>query len=393
MTLNFYKKMSGYVKIQLEGYFVERFLNLALNQKITIWDIRRMQDGRIIAKVTPKEFKYLRKIARTTKCRVKILKKSGIPFLIIKYRKRKIFVIFILVAIISVCVYNSYIWQVDIIGDFSIPIEEIKSQLAEENLKVAVRKSAVDIEQLKLNMALKRNDLAWVGVNIKGTKATVEIVEKVMLEHEELDGIPCNIVASKDGIVTKIFVKDGTACVQKDDLVQKGQILISGVMTSEFADERLVHADGDVYAKTWYVYKSKAPYKKDVISKTGNTEKRYKIKLLNNEINLLNNSTNFEKYDTIKKTNQLKIFNCFILPLEITETTYQEISVETITLSKEQAIRMAQNDAMNMAMQLVPAGVEIIDNSTLTREYDDGIEAEVSIECIERIGTKEKLGG
>ena len=121
--------MSGYVKIQLEGYFVERFLNLALNQKITIWDIRRMQDGRIIAKVTPKEFKYLRKIARTTNCRVKILKKSGIPFLIIKYRKRKIFVIFILVAIISVCVYNSYIWQVDIIGDFSIPIEEIKSQL------------------------------------------------------------------------------------------------------------------------------------------------------------------------------------------------------------------------------------------------------------------------
>ena len=108
---------------------------------------------------------------------------------------------------------------------------------------------------------------------------------------------------------------------------------------------------------------------------------------------MLNNSTNFEKYDTIKKTNQLKIFNCFILPLEITETTYQEISVETITLSKEQAIRMAQNDAMNMAMQLVPAGVEIIDNSTLTREYDDGIEAEVSIECIERIGTKEKLGG
>ena len=54
---------------------------------------------------------------------------------------------------------------------------------------------------------------------------------------------------------------------------------------------------------------------------------------------------------------------------------------------------MAQNDAMNIAMQLVPAGVEIIDNSTLTREYDDGIEAEVSIECIERIGTKEKLGG
>lgn len=393
MTLNFYKKMSGYVKIQIEGYFVERFLNLALIQKVTIWDIKRMQDGRIIAKVVPKEFKRLRKIAKTTNCRVKILKKSGVPFLIIKYRKRKIFVIFVLIATISVCIYNSYIWQLDIVGDFKIPIEEIRSQLAEENLKVAVKKSDIDIEQLKLNMALKRNDLAWIGVNIKGTKATVEIVEKVMPEQEELDGLPCNIVATKDGIVTKIYVKDGTACVQKDDLVQKGQILISGVMTSEYAKERLVHANGEVFAKTWYIHKTKVPYKKDIISKTGKTEKRYKIKLLNNEINLLNNSTNFEKYDTIKKTNQLKILDCFVLPLEITEITYQEVRVDTITLSKEQATRTAQNDAMNMAIQLVPKGVEIVDNSTLTREYEDGIEAEVSIECIEKIGTKEKLGG
>lgn len=393
MAFNLIKKMHGFVIIQIEGYFSERFLNLALNQRIVIWDIKKVQDGRIIAKVTPKEFKKLRTIARITRCRVKILKKRGFPFLLQKYRKRKVFVALILVTIIAISIYNSYIWKIDIVGDFTIPIEEIKKQLSEENLNVPVKKKDINVDDIKLNMSLKRNDLAWIGVNVKGTKATVEIVEKVIPSVDEFDGIPCNIIASRDGIITKIYARDGIACVEKDDLVQKGQILISGIMKSDISEERYVHADGEAYAKTWYTYKSKIPYEKDVIVKTGKTEKVYSVKLLNCKINLLNNSTNFEKYDTIKKTNQFRIFNRFLLPIEVEETEYREVLLEKIVLSKEQARASAQNEAMNKAMELVPSTAEVFDNFISEREYDDGIEVEVTIECIEKIGTKEKLEG
>ncbi len=393
MAFDWYKKINGFVQIEIEGYFSERFMNLVLNRKITIWDIKRLSDGRIIAKVVPKEFKKIRKIARDTKCRVKIIKKSGIPFLIFRYKKRKVFVALILLAIVAIGYYNSFIWKVEITGDFSIPIEELKEQLAEENVKVATRKSTLDVDLIKMNMALKRNDLAWIGVTLKGTKAIVEVVEKVMPEVDELAGVPCNIVATKDGIITRIYARDGMAVVEKDDLVTKGQILISGVMTSEHAETRYVHADGEVIAKTWYTQKVKVPYCNDVVNKTGRVEKRYKVKLLNSEINFLNSDTNFEKYDTIEKTNPLKIFNRFILPIEVTQIIYEEIGVDTIVYTKEQAENIAKNDAMQGALQKIPAYAEMFDNTVITREYDEGIEAEVTIECLEKIGTKEKLEG
>ncbi|MBQ9267553.1 MAG: sporulation protein YqfD [Clostridia bacterium] len=393
MAFDWYKKMNGFVEIQIEGYFSERLINLALKRGITIWDIRRKPDGRVIAKVVPKEFKKLRPIARQTRCRIKILRKRGIPFLVWRYQKRKIFLLLILVMGIFIYIYNSYVWRVDITGDFDIPIEELRAQLEEENVKVLARKKEISIDQAKINMALKRNDLAWIGISLKGTKAIVEIVEKVMPEVEELSGIPCNIVAKKEGVITRIYAKDGLAVVEKDDWVQAGQVLISGIMTSKQGEERLVHADGEVYAKTWYASKAKVPYQRDVVGKTGNVEKRYQINLGKYEINFLNSDTNFEKYDTITSSNQLKILDRFVLPIEVTEVIYEELEVDTIELSRQQAENIAKNEAMNGAMQMVPQDAENVNNAIVIREYDEGVEAEVTIECIEKIGTKEKLGG
>lgn len=393
MAYDWYKKINGFVMIEIEGYFSERFINLALSRGITIWNIKNEKNGKIKAKVVPKDFKKLKNITHKTGCKVKIIRKKGIPFLLFRYKKRKIIILLILCAIISLQIYNSYIWKIDIIGDFNIPIEEIKNQLKEENLKLYAKKKNINIDQLKINMALKRNDLAWIGVTISGTKATVEIVQKVMPEIEEFAGKPCNVVAKKDGIITKIYARDGLAIVEKDDYVQKGQVLISGIMYSEHAENRYVHADGEVIAKTWYSNKVKVPYKKDVLVKTGKEQIGFKIKLANYEINFLNNDTNFEKYDTITSRKQLKIFNRFVLPIEIEETKYQELAVESIELNRNQAESIAKNETMIGAVEKLPNDSEMINNVILVREYDDGIEAEVTIECIENIGTKEKIEG
>lgn len=393
MAFNWNQKVNGYAEIEIQGYFAERFINLALRKGVTLWNIKSIDAGKVTARVFPKEYKKLRKIAHTTSCKIKVIKKHGTSFVLFRYKKRKVFIVLIFIVAIVVNTVNSYIWSVDIVGDFDIPIEELKTQLAEENLKVLARKKDINIEKIKINMALKRNDLAWIGVDIKGTKATVEIVEKILPEHEELKGLPCNIVAIKDGIIEKIYTKEGTAIVKKGDLVQKGQILISGTIESEHAETRLVHADGEVFARTWYTYKAKIPYEKDVISKTGNTEKRYKIKILNSEINFLNYGTNFEKYDTITVRKQLKIFDKYVLPIEVEEIHYDELELETIKYTRNQIESIAKNEAMKCALELIPNDASVIDNTISVREYGEGIEAEVTIECIEKIGTKEKLEG
>ena len=81
-------------------------------------------------------------------------------------------------------------------------------------------KQKINTKEVINNIRLKRNDIAWIGVNIKGTNAIVSIVEadkkpEIIDENEY-----CNIVTRKDGIITKINVQNGTALVKEGDIVK-----------------------------------------------------------------------------------------------------------------------------------------------------------------------------
>ena len=87
MAFNWHRKVNGYVEIQVEGYFSERFINLITNKGLIAWDIKKINDGTILVKVIPKDFKTIRKIAHVTGCKIKIVKKKGILFFMNRYKK------------------------------------------------------------------------------------------------------------------------------------------------------------------------------------------------------------------------------------------------------------------------------------------------------------------
>ena len=101
----------GYVRITVEGYYIERFINICRNNKIIIWNLKRDKSVRLNLNIGIKDFKKIKKIAKKTKCKVKIIKKKGLPFLFNRYKKRKIFVIFLFI-ILFVITYISIDWNI-----------------------------------------------------------------------------------------------------------------------------------------------------------------------------------------------------------------------------------------------------------------------------------------
>ena len=99
-------------------------------------------------------------------------------------------------------------------GDFTFPIEDIKSELIMENVRIGALKNALDVPRIKNNIYMRRHDIAWIGISFKGTKAIVEIVEANLKKIDEFDKVPCNIICTKDGVVQKINVLEGTAIVE-----------------------------------------------------------------------------------------------------------------------------------------------------------------------------------
>ena len=326
----------GFVTIEVEGFFIERFLNICLNRKILLQDLTREMNTYIKVKILKSDFKEIRHIARKTRCRIKIKNKSGIPFVINKYRKRKIFAVAILVIAIFIFIITKFIWNVEIIGNKKIDSEEIRSLVAEYGISEGKLKSNINIEKISNLIRLNRNDIAWIGIVLKGTNAIIEIEEVVEKpEIIEKDKI-CNIVAKEDAIISKIIVQNGTPRVQVGDEVKKGDLLVEGIMEGVYTGTRKVHAEATILGKIIYENEKKEAFLQNEKVKTGNKEEKIEVCINNFKINFNKGVSKFEKYDTITTNKKLKIFSDFYFPISLNKYTNLEYEIKPKQYSEEQ---------------------------------------------------------
>jgi sporulation protein YqfD len=126
---------------------------------------------------------------------------------------------------------------------------------------VYVLKSSVS--ELSQNLRETYSCYAWIGVTRNGGKLIIDI------EKEEAPKPPIedltqkgDLVASKEGIVKRFYVKRGVVLVFKDQAVKPGQVLVSGNLkfhNNERAMDNYVRASGIVIAQTLTVETIEVP--------------------------------------------------------------------------------------------------------------------------------------
>jgi len=352
----------GYVRITVEGYYIERFINICINSKILIWSIKREKGGaKLYLNVGINDFKKLKQIARKTKCKIKISRKRGIPFILNRYRKRKIFGIFLILIIAIILGTSNYIWNIEIKIENNEIIEGIEQDLIEAGLTVGKNKNKIKPTEIIQQIRLKRNDISWMGIELKGTNAIVKIVKaeeapKIIDENDYT-----NIVANKSGIITKIVAQNGTARVKVGDTVGVGTLLIEGTMEGKYTDKRYVHSIGEIEAKVWYSKTQKVYYTNEEKEYTKNEENKYSVKINKFEINLYKTLSNFKIYDTIRTEKKVKIFSNLYLPISLIKTTNKE----QINVKKEYSLEEAKEIAIKKSREAL--NNEIGENNILRR--------------------------
>lgn len=211
----------GYVNISVEGYFIERFINICISKNVLLWNLKRKKSSFLYANIGMRDFKKIKEIAKITKCRVKIQRKKGIPFLLNRYKKRKIFIASLIIILLIIFTTSNFVWNIEVRGNNTIEASEIMKDLNENGLRIGMIKQKINSKEIINNIRLKRNDIAWIGLNVKGTNAIVTIVEADkkpdIIDEDEY----CNVITKKDGIITKINVQNGTALVKEGDIVKK----------------------------------------------------------------------------------------------------------------------------------------------------------------------------
>ena len=381
----------GYVTVTIEGYYIERFINICKSKKIAIWNLKRNKEVSLTFRTQVKEFKNVCKIAKKVQCKIRIENKKGLPFFLNKYKKRKIFAVLLVLIAFLVIFSSNFVWNVDIREENGRKLENIEMDIEQAGLKIGELKSDIKSKEIINKIRLQRNDIAWMGIELKGTNAIVKIVKadekpEIIDENEY-----CNVISDKVGVITKINCQTGTANMKVGDIVKIGDVLINGWMEGKYTGIRYVHAKGDIQAKVWHTEFTNIKYETIQKNETGNCENKYSLKINNFKINFYKRLSKFKIYDTIETENKFKIFSDFYLPISVVKTTNKEIE----EVKQKYELEEAKNIGIKQLEEKLENEIEnkesIVSKNINTYEKEDSVDVYVTYEVLEKIGTNEKI--
>ena len=381
----------GYVNIKIEGFYIERFINICKSKKILLWNMKREKNSILYANISVNDFKKIRKIAQKTKCKIKLKSKKGFNFFIYKYKNRKLFALLLILVLVILLVSLQFIWNIDVSGIKTINKDELIKQLNDEGVKIGAYKNSIDKKKIINKIRLERDDIAWMEIEMKGTNVIVKVVETdkkpEIVEQNEY----CNIISDRDGIITKINVQNGTAMVKKGDIIKKGDILVEGKIQGKYTEPIYVHSSADIEAKIWYSKRKKMSFIQEIEEETGNKEEKYQIKFNNFQINLYKILSKFENYDTISEEENIGIFAKLNLPIKIVKITNIEKQKYKKTYGREELQDIAIKNIEEELHNELPRNINVINRYVNVKQQDEYLDIEIIYEVLESIGTKEKL--
>ncbi len=399
----------GYVGILVRGESLEKFLNLAAGRGIYLWDIKRTGENEIFVKARLSAVKPLRHIGRKARCKFHFQQREGLPFMVSRIKKRKSMVLGAAVFLAGLYILSSFIWFIDVTGAQSLPAEEIKKIAAEAGLRTGAARFSINRENVEKQIINGMPEISYVGVTIRGTRATIEIAEKTIIPEEEVT--PSDIVAKKSGLVKEVLVLVGNPMVKEGDTVVPGQVLISGVIPPpqeepENLDQNdirqtpprpatYVQARGVVRARVWYEGYAEVPMSQQRTGDTGNSFARLCINFKGKEIILSGKQQiPFDNYRVERSVKKLPVWRNISIPVELVTLEYLEVQRYNIHYSRKEAAQLARSKALTMAKSGVESKAVIVEehaNEIVSINPDNLVRYKAYIETLEDIGAEKRL--
>lgn len=404
--------LRGYVEIVIEGKQIEKFINMAVSRGYDLWDIFQPQENVMIAKVDLAVYPALRHVARACRCKMRIRRKKGFPFAAVKMRRRKMLLVGAVLFLVSLYILSSFVWSVEVTSTKELKMitqEQVLEAASEFGIKPGTPRFLIDNNRVAEELEKKFLEISWAGVELRGTKVIINVVEKVLPNEDPDSARPGNIVAQKDGLVKEILVLAGEPQVAAGDTVKKGDVLISGVIYPESLPEdekeasdrepaeegnqqpskRPVHvsAKGLVRARIWYESTVQIPLIQQKEELTGKKRQFVVLRLYDKEIVLKDeNQADFKKHRQKEEAKRLVVWR-YKLPVWLVTTTFEEIEKKEIYYNMAEARALAQETAMKDITSKLPEGTQVVskkDNVTSVNERE--LKVIVYVETVENIG-------
>lgn len=317
------------------------------------------------------------------------VKLIGLPHLLSLYKKRIGLFAGAAVVLLSVLFSNAFILSFDVVGNERLSDEYVLSLLASQGLKAGTLKKSHDLRMIALNAELSCDDIAWLSVNISGTRATVELRETVKKPQGYNEKAPTDIVAKCDGQIIYTEALSGSVVVNRHDVVKAGDLLISGVVDSKAYGYKLVKSYGKVLAKTYRSFSASITLKTSEKEYTGRKKTVKSISVFGKSIIKQKPYGGFENYDVTEKKEELCFFGSVRLPITAVSCVYEEYVPKPKTLTKSEAREKALAEISDMIASEISG--KILERTESEKIEDGKYVLSVALYCIEDISREKPI--
>lgn len=375
--------MNSYLILKVSGKNIPKFILRCKNNNINILKLEQISYKEALIKINYKDYDKLLKIKSIYD--ITLINNTG--FLKFKelLNKHKYFLIMFTFGILFLIYLCNIIFEVDVISTNDELNNLIKKDLENYNIKkYKLKKSYKEKERIKSELLEKYNDtIEWIEITDVGTKYEVQVVERKKKVTEEKNEYT-NIVASKSGVLRKIYAEEGVKVVDNNTYVNKGDIIISGAITKDEEIKRIVNAKGKVYAEVWYNVNIEFPLEYTEKKYTNEKKKSVYMRLGNKYISK-RRFKNFERRKILSLKNRL-------VPFELGIEEEQKVNIINDKYTVEEAKKKAILSAKEKILQSLDKDEYITSQKTLKfYAKDSKIVLDIFFSCYEQIGKEEKI--
>lgn len=376
--------MSHYI-IKIEGRRPNSLLSLLIILKIPFIKKKETKDY-LILEIEEEYFQKIKNLAPTYE--ITILKRTGKAYLIHLYKTKKIFLYSIIFAFLVIILLTNIIFSVRVVETDKEIKDMILTDLRENGItrfrfKVSYKRK----EAIRETILEKEKDyLEWLEIEEVGTMYQVKVIRRINNPKEE-ELKPRSIVAKKKGRITRIEADYGEVTTKKNDVVDKGDTLISGLIKNKEEIKTKVAARGKVYAEVWYQVNLSLPtiYQEEI--KTGKKKNTLEIIFLDKNIFI---SELFKYNNSISK--ETVLYNNPLIPFRISFTKKEEIKLKQVAYQEDKTLKKIKKLAVDKLKQRIGNDIKILSINVLKKKTSaDKIEVELFFKVEEDITSYESL--
>lgn len=376
---NFNKYKNGIITIEIISRIPEKFLNLLWKNNITVKNVRKRNLTTIYAEINLKDYNETRNLAKRAKAKIKIIDRKGISFILLKLNRRKTIAIGIFIFVCLIYYLSTFIWGIKINTERNVSPFEVREILLDIGISPGMAKRKLNTTAIEEKLIKTNDNIMWARARIEGSQLIISVAERQAPPVIEVNNEPSNLIASKDGVIERVYTNSGTAVVEYGQVVKEGELLVKGEQGKEDSTYE-VPAEADVFAKTFYEKKALIPKKIITKEKTGRSIEEIYIQIGENKFFIKNAEINFENYDKI--VNSKSIYN---------KVTYYEINEKTVDNDIPYSIDKTTEELSAKIIMDIDKSVTIKDRIINQKDMGDNIEVSVIMVCEENIAIPQKL--